>query len=563
MRPHMQPIHRLFAASVLICLASVGRLSASPTEIHVSDYQTGGAEDSTNAIQAAINVAAKIPGSKLVFECRIYDVHPRNGSSSALIIPSASGITIEGNGAILRVRSLCTGLFVRDSSEVSIRNLTFEWYPLPYAQARIVSFSTDGFRLKIVGGSTPDTSGSRVTSLFQYDEENRRPAPGINDCYKPGSLTPLEDGMALLKGFPSYLSRMGPGTPLLVRYDTYGGNAISCINVSDLTVSRVTVHSVPGMALLLVGCENVQISDLKIAPKNEATDWISASSDGIHATQCRGAFEVVDSKFVGAGDDAINVGGLMFLAVSEKAANQVVLRHGKSTNPTAITPPRKGDILRFSANTAPYKVLFTARVISDQASGLQKQTTVLLDREVPPELRQNAIVVNASACPVINFARVTVVNNRARGLWLQGGLTGNVTDCILSGCSGPAVELRADVFRWWEGPPPVNVRFTNCRFEHCNYGPGKSSALINTYVEDTAGGICAAKVIDTVEFENCDFVNSSRVFSFRSIKRFSIVNCTIQGPDLGSLAMDPDTEAYLNGNNMPLAGGTLKAQSFH
>ncbi|MBK9991605.1 MAG: hypothetical protein IPP19_12905 [Verrucomicrobia bacterium] len=526
-------------------------------DIKVSGYGAvaGDGRDDSIAIQAAIKAAINKPDSVVLFDPGIYDIAAIQGSNRALEVAGASNLKINGAGATLRVHSVSNGIIIRDSTNISLENLSFEWSSLPFSQARVVSVENNDLIVSIVGGTTPSTAGTPVTSLFLYDEVKRRPAAGGNDWYVGGTFTGQGGGKARLSGFPSYLSRVGVGASLLIRFQTYGANAIVCFNNRQLTFTRVSVHSAPGMAAALSGCEDVQFSYFRVLPRIDAPQWISTNADGIHATDCRGNFSVSNSVFKALGDDAINIGGLMLLSQKGTTAREVVLHHGRAQG-IGVSPPRVGDLLKFSSINEPYKVVFSASVVTSLATGLPVQQTVTLDADVPVALQSQAVVFNSSARPVINLSRISIERNRARGFWLQG-ISGDVKDCTVSGSSGPAVELRSDVYDSWEGPAPTAVRFDNCSFGDCNYGPGKSVALINSYALDSTGSISAIRAIDTIAFSHCEFIADGQLLSFKSTRSVTIANSKYSSKTATPVVADDTTMLLESTNNVPGAGFKL------
>jgi Pectate lyase superfamily protein len=538
--------------AVLLCHLSTPLFASN---IQVSDYGAvpGDGKNDTSAIQAAINAAIKTPGSTVLFAPGTYDIAAPDGAKSALSIVGASHLTLMGGGATLRIGPASSGIVVQDSTDVLLQNLSVDWATLPFVEARVASFVNTDPVVTIVGGTAPSTSGTPVTSLYLYDEVNARPAAGDNDWYASGTLTALGGGKARLTGFPSNVPRVGVGASLVIRYQTYGADAIVGINDLRLTFTQVSVHSAPGMAVYLSGCEDVVFSNFRVGPPSGATQWISTNADGIHATLCRGGFSVSDSTFAALGDDAFNIGGLMLLAQPGPAAKQVLLRHGKPQG-SGVSPPRVGDVLVFSQLDEPYKALFSATVVAAApASGLPVQLTVTLDKDVPASLQSNAVVYNSSAQPVVHLTRISIKNNRARGFWLQA-LSGSLNDCLVSGSSGPAVELRSDITTWWEGPAPTSVSVVNCRFENCNYGPGESGALINSYAIDSTGGSTTVRALDSITFTHCDFIASGPLLSFKSARSVTISNCKYSSPSAIPVAADATTSLVESSNNVAGSG---------
>src|ERR1017187_2416173 len=482
--------------------------------------------DDTAAIEAALTYVAQHPGTLLQFSPGTYDISAPATAHQALGLYAASNVIVDGGSATLLVHTPQTALLIQACANVELRNISFDWAPLPFAQVNVQSFDgAGGAIVNILGGAPPSPSGTPVTGVLQYDPVNGRPAPGNNDFYPSNSLlTAQSGGLAHLSNVASNFSRVGVGASLVVRYQTYGANAVLGISNKRLILRQVTVNSSPGMGGMFYGCENVTIVEMVFDVPTGSGRWISTNADGLHFTLCRGFITVTDGIFNKMGDDAINMGGLMMTSVEGSYANQIVICHGAASK-QGIPPLNVGDVLEFSSTANPLVPIFSAKVLSAPQSGLPTSMTLTLDQNVPAALLSGAVVFNETAKPVVRIARCSVANNRARGFWIQGS-RGVVEDSTVLGSSGPAAELRCDVSSWWEGPAPSNFEFYNCTFANCNYGPGQNTATINAYAVGVGNVTSASPLMDELTFDYCHFTGGGTGIALWSADGVQIYQCS-------------------------------------
>jgi len=514
-----------------MCL-SVGFVScseiATAATINVSTFGAtpNDGVDDTAAIQAALTYAAQRPGTLVQFSPGIYDISATANSHQALGIYNASNVIIDGGTATLRVHTPQTALLIQACTNVELRNIAFDWSPLPFAQVTVQSFDGNGgATVSVVGGAAPSTTGTYVAGVYEYDIVNGRPAPGNNDFYpSSSSITALTGGLAHLSNVAGNFSRIGVGAALVVRYQLYGAEALLSISSTGVILSQVTIYSSPGMGATFIGCQNVTVAESVIDIPTSSGRWISTNADGLHFTLCRGFISVTDGIFEMMGDDGINVGGLMMKSTEGTSANQVVLSFGGSSS-QGLPPMNVGDILQFSSPTDSLVPIFSATVLSCSQSGLRSSLTLELNQSVPAILLSGAVVYDATAKPVVRVARCNIENNRARGLWIQDS-SGVVEDSTVEGSSGPAAELRCDTSSWWEGPAPSNYEFYNCSFSNCNYGPGQGMATINTYAMGSGNIISALPIIDQLTFDYCHFLGGGTGISLLSANSVQVDECS-------------------------------------
>jgi len=546
-------MRRILSACVIgfILCPNLGRSQ----EISVSKFGAtpNSGSDSTAAIQSALEYCAVSQVHVLRFDSGTYDLTAPPGKRQALVIHGASGLTLQGNSTVFRMNNWKSAMLIEKCSDLVLSGISFDWRSLPYCEAVIKAHEADGTVLEIVGGLKPSASNNTVTSMFQYDVVAGRPAAGGLDWYSSTDgvnvrLRPLSEDTAFLPGTVR-LGRLPLGTAFVVRYVTYGANAITAVSDYNITLQNVSVYSAPGMAAIFTDCSSVTASQVRVDVPINSGRWISTCADGLHFTSCRGAINVSNSTLRKMGDDAVNVGCLVMTNEPGGNARTVRLRHGGGQS---LPPLRVGDTLQFAYASAPFSPVFNAGVVSSPGNGMQGTVSAVLNRDIPEDLRRGAVVVDASVAPMVSVTGCTIGNNRARGFWIQ---TANVSvnNCTVLGSSGPAAEIRCDANKWWEGTNPSNVSFANSTFTACNYGPAKNAAVIYSYAQNPGGSVSSSRVIENLSISDCDFPDSGTVMAFRSAGSVLVKGCRFPAATSSSppILAAPSVSLTLSGNVLP------------
>ena len=108
------------------------------------------------------------------------------------------------------------------------------------------------------------------------------------------------------------LEKTFAGQRVSIRHTDKGPGAIVLKN-SDRTVLRdITLHSVPGMAVIVLPrCTDLSIERMHVIPAKESGCYFACNFDGIHVAGLGGKLILKDCNFFGMGDDSLNVHSTM------------------------------------------------------------------------------------------------------------------------------------------------------------------------------------------------------------------------------------------------------------
>ena len=211
------------------------------------------------------------------------------------------------------------GLFAfRDSTHITIRNLIVDWDPLPHTSGKVCATDEKAHSFDLVPAIPREPAAGRIVQgILAYSAEKHRLADNGWEVYQTQGERDADPTQALEGGKYRVFQRRDVPLPkvgwdVVVRHQVYGHDAFVFANCSDVLLEDVTVHAVPGMAVIGWGSRDMTIRRIKVVPSGDG--WMSATADAMHFGACRGTITVEDSEFAGMGDDAINVHGMYGLA---------------------------------------------------------------------------------------------------------------------------------------------------------------------------------------------------------------------------------------------------------
>ena len=389
----------------------------------------------------------------------------------------------DAHGRAESVRGEAIAFLVRDSSNVTIRNVRLDWERPCMTEARIVGFAPgetiveidaarfafavrDG-RLLMTGPGW--TNGVALAKLF--DGRTREHIPDAGDVPFRGEARVLPDGkVALLHDFSGYGTGMKVGDVIVLRQADRPCPAIVAMDSSDVKLEDVVVHDAYGMAFVAQRCENVswrgsgRADDRTSGVFPREGCYASSHADASHFSNVRGRVVVENCYFEGMMDDAINVHSTCLQIVGVGPGSRIRCRY-MHRQAVGLDLFRPGETLRFiksrTLENGPEAVVAAAEVHSPE------EVTLLLGSALPRGYGVGDSVENADYQCAATFRGNVVRNNRARGALFTTPrpvvVESNRFECV----TAAAVLFAGDCCKWFETGAcrEVSIRgnvFSNC-----------------------------------------------------------------------------------------------------
>lgn len=344
---------------------------------------------------------------------------------------------------------------VRNSQNVRIEGIAFDYSCFTQVCGEIVEKKNGqtGIELDprfISGGGKAAITGKEIASAVAVLDEN---GAAIEDYYASGSFAcQLKDNRFYVE------ENFGKiGETAVVRFKISTAPEFYAEKTEGLTVDNVQSYSSPAAAFLMSGEGNKDFTFNKVTvapPENAVWRW-GCNVDGIFINCMRGELKVTDCKFVGMGDDALNVHSTA-AKVSSVKGDKITLKYAYNNLPVSNTWANVGDTLNFYGGD--FKLLCKAKIKKEFFGNI---TLEIIEGAVA----EGVFVENESLSPVLEVENVTVNGGRARAFLLQ---TDNVTikNCDISNLGLAGIIISPDISKWFEMGPSQNVTISGCSFKN-------------------------------------------------------------------------------------------------
>lgn len=399
-------------------------------------------------------------------------------------------LTIDGRGAILVGSDIARLFQFKDSRNITLRNLTVDWDPLPHTSGRVVNLVPEHHAFDIVPKiPAQPIAGRIVQAILAYNHEQHRLADNGWEVYQTqgernADLTHrTTEGTLRIYQSRVYTALPAIGQDVVVRHQVYGYDAFVFYTCNNVLIEDVTVYAVPGMAVIGWNCRDVTIRRLKVVPADKG--WMSATADAMHFGACRGQITVEDSEFAGMGDDAINIHAMYGLVTARMDEHTLEVGRARM-NPYYDTTreiwdaPAPGDILEYSGGDEPLLAQGQLIVTAARQDTELTRTIIQFKEALPASVGENTVLSNLSTSPAIRVRRCRMYSNRARGMLLQSRDV-VIEDCIFEDISGAGMHLCTDAEDWWESLGSRDVTVKGCTFRRCNFGVARREAALDIY----------------------------------------------------------------------------------
>ena len=428
---------------------------------------------------------------KLVFAKDVYDIdftfaeqrnlcisnHGMNGPKRmGLLIEDMDGFEVDFNGSTLITKGKMTGIVVRNSKNVTIKNVILENPETEFMQARVVKTGEDFVDFEIeLGGDQFATSNGLMYAPCGYEFR----IPQTTSIEFRGDTGELEYGTGDFPiGFPWDVynektkdghfivknpTRIPPvGNVFVHTASRRFGCGIFCEDSSDLFFENVTVHSCQGMGLLAQFCHNVTLD--KFCTLRHGIQMYTANADATHFVHCTGLIKVENGVFEGQLDDALNIHGVYVRVIDRISSKELLLRqmHFQATGLKIFAPGDKVQALT-PETLIPYteKTVKSIDVINDD---IVKVTF----KEDVDDIKVGDDLENLTKSADLIFRKNIVRDNRARGMLIAAKGKVLIEDNFFH-ASGAAILFESDGKYWFESGATNDVTIKNNVFDRCKY----------------------------------------------------------------------------------------------
>lgn len=447
--------------------------------------------DQSAALHKALDALRAAPGSTLSLKKGTYHFHhtgalKRHYHASnhgqpkwhpvSVPLVDLRNITIEGNGSLFLFHDKVQPMFIQDTENLTIKNLSLD-YAVPHdAQAIITRVSDKSYEMTVDPKKFPHDVNSGWF-IFKgegwsdgaghygivFDGTTREIVAGTSDYNYGGKLTVIKPGHYRVE---KNIAKDGikPGDIITMRHGWGRPHpAVVIYRAKNTRLEDFIIHSSHGMALLAQRSENIYLKGGGVFPRKETSRFFSAGADATHFSNCKGKIITEDCLYEGMMDDAINVHATC-LRIEEKVNDHTIICryvHGQAYGFETFLP---GETLRFIqakwlTPRSPNKVRVVEWIDN-------KNLKIILDQPIPADLGKGDAIENADWFPSVHFKNNIVRNNRARGSLFTTPKPIIIENNTFETIAGSAILLAGDANGWYESGACHDVIIRNNTFKN-------------------------------------------------------------------------------------------------
>ncbi|HLH94926.1 MAG TPA: right-handed parallel beta-helix repeat-containing protein [Xanthobacteraceae bacterium] len=427
-----------------------------------------------------------------------------------LALKQLNGFTLNGNGAALINTTRGSTLLISGSKQVTVRDLSIDYDPLPFTQGTVTGFDHAALEImiKVDAGypDEPDFLATITDGFFKVmNRATRALKPGARDFLSPKKVERVGAGVIRVtlqwsanETFPSQLP-LAVGDVVAIS-NSYA-DAIVVDGSSATSFSGLKLLASPAMGILENGGPGgMRLQHVTIAPgprpKGASTDrLVSTNSDGSHFITVERGPTIEDCTFANTSDDAVNVHGFYYYVVRQTGPQRYLLSPKWDIGLAAgdeIETCQQGTFRSLGRTKI---VELTKRKVPELKAEIAKlwkgrSPTTQPDLVYEIVLQQNTPLKVADA--VTSLARIgagTAIRRcsfHACGRVLVKSPNSMVEDCQFTYSSGVALQAGSDIGFWSESGFAENLIFRNNHLAHSILGANEltlgSGALGAIYV---------------------------------------------------------------------------------
>ncbi len=483
--------------------------------------------------------------------------------SSTLVISGANNVEIEGNGASLIFTNLVTALDLRHCTDLTFKNLTVDYDPLPFTQGVVKKINGNEYTVEIDKGYRTDVEFLNTSvdggNIWSNVHDPNTGAVLDNTAHSYAYQNARSLGGRMMEITRTFPPEHGGRKIQVGDHVTFFQRAATTILPNDCTNTsfiNFNLYSSPGFGINEgSGGGGMVLKNVKIVPGAKPSGATQArlrstNGDGTHFGNVKKGPTFDGCTITHCGDDCINIQGFFF-HVLKVSGNKITV------TPKWDTPLEVGETIEGYKDEG-YTSIGTAKIVkfekrndpsmrSQIIAAYNKYDSTIADDTLVYDIVLDKKLALTKGDHITSLDRIgagaviknsTFKYNRARGVVVKG------RDIVIENNTfekntHPAIVAHADIL-WCESGFPVNVKIRNNKIT----GSATSSNMIHENNIDQIGAILVsvAPPKGVTGFYNCfqnkniviegNSITDSRVFGIAAINcdGITIKNNTITRP---------------------------------
>lgn len=507
-----------------------------------------------------------------------------------ITLKNVKDFTINGNGAQFWFESYKAGLSVENCSNISFKDITFDWDPLPFSQFVVKSVDVDNIIGETESGfrnMTAILKGLRkpVLKIFVFDSKTGLLKPDVThseiDSIKELGGRNLKFYGRGYGGYKYTQINIHPGdrVAIVMRY-THG---VSIRGSENIKFVKFNMYSSPMFGITMGdGGGGLVLQSCKLIPRPGTKRLMGINGDAVHLTSLNKGPLIEGCEFSAAGDDIVNNHGDFDLVQEQQGPEKIVIAIKNFRNISKGSFINLYDSKTFKSKGS-FKVVNLEEagpLLKDDAKKIGKEKAVIFWPGNSSVICQLDKPVNVNRYDIVEStedggAGAIIRNNYLHNLTTRGFLV-QTKNCLIENnvfehVDNAAIAIMASL-QWCEAPFPDGITVRNNVIRDANIGLGSRYAshakigAISVNIEYTGALKQNTRPISNIIIENNKIYNAATAGIFMIHTSHAKIKgnlidgfCTTDQLAVGrNLGVQPYSGIYIgDSEQIDIAGNTI------
>lgn len=447
-------------------------------------------------------------------------------------------VTLDGNNTLVILHGKMVSFALFNCQNIQIKNIQFDYERPTMSEVTITSVSPTAIKMKIHPDSRYFIENGKIGFYGEGWKSNSHHTISLNPqndlmryssfelFLKAKAKTIQEENRTVLFQGDFTKANYKVGDVLSIR-DTYRDNCGGFITLSkDIVLSDVKMHFMHGLGIVSQFAENITLSKVIVAPREDSGRVISSFADCFHFSGCKGKILIDGCKTSGSHDDPINVHGT-HLKISEITADKKIKVQFMHHQTYGFEAFFAGDSISF-VSPQTLKPIILGKLKSAKLIG-KKEMELVLEGQISDKVNVGDVIENITWTPEVMVRNSRFERTNTRGLLITTRRKVLIENNIFYRTGMHAILIANDASGWFESGAVKDITIRNNTFEECAYNSG---TIINIAPENHEL-VSGYYVHRNIRIENNIFkIFDKPILSARSTDGLVFANNTINPSDL-------------------------------
>lgn len=483
---------------IIILLGLTFYLQPSAETIRVTDFGAvpDDGKDDSESLRAAAAFCRTHPGTTLDFAPGIYDFYDEDANRiereaisgaygpsdmsaqyflfrpdapyvKGLDFTGATGLTVNGNGAVLKMHGWFENITLDKVKDAKITGLTMTNARPAATSGKVIKSGKDYFDIRL----DPDCIylDSIVTGRFIYYDPARQQiyTRRTGKKYMLDSLTMRVESQ----------NPVAAGHFAMLRHGGHYRGAVFIREAENVTLENIKILSFAGMGILGHRSKDILIDGLQVMPMPGR--YSSTNTDATHFTSCSGNITIRNSTFRGNGDDCTNIHNYYYTIYPEGKKKARLAVEGADLHALSLDPPEPGDTMALISRR---NMADVAHFTVDEVETDEKEWRVSVTFREPIDKYDASefYMQNLTRVPHVEIVNNTVGSHLGRSFLIKTP-TAHIARNTIYNSSMTAIKLGGEL-SWHESGPVHDVVIEDNVIYNCSRdnGPSEASCIMTS-----------------------------------------------------------------------------------